>query len=279
MIAATMTLDASTTAGPLLRSAVAPSFDSALLREDAAPRAAAAARLVLFVGVAPAAEVASVLAQDGMRCLWLAHPYAAIEAARLARFDAVVLGAASLGAAPATELARLRSALGCPLLVWAGPDDEVDEILALEQGADAYLPQPLAPRRLRAHLRALMRSHATPPPPPTEAPLHCAWRIDRVHNRLHGATRHALPLTEAQASLLQCLVSADGRVVPRAQLAQALLPCHGHALQARSIDVYVHRLRHRLRQAGALGYDIEAVRGRGYRLREPLADDPGLQPG
>ena len=51
-----------------------------------------------------------------------------------------------------------------------------------------------------------------------------------------------------------------------AVLADRLVPSHGHALQARSIDVYVHRLRDRLRKAGAADHDIEAVRGRGYRL-------------
>lgn len=263
-----MTLDASTaTLGQ--RDAATPRFDN-LFAVPAAPRPAAPSRLVLFVGAPPRPEVSALLAGDGMRCLSLGSAAAALDAARLARFDAVVLHAAALGAAQAPELAPLRLALGCPLLVWAGPDDEVDEISALEQGADAWLPQPMAPRRLRAHLLALLRSHAPTPEPPADEALQCHWRIDRVHNRLHGAARRPVNLTEAQAALLQCLVDADGRVVPRAQLAEALVPSHGHALQARSIDVYVHRLRSRLRKAGAGGYDLEAVRGRGYRLCAPI---------
>lgn len=265
MIAATMTLDASTaTLG--LRDAAALRFESLF-----PPRPAAPSRLVLFVGGSPRPEVSALLAGDGMRCLSLSSPEAALDAARLARFDAVVLHAATLGAAQAHELAQLRAALGCPLLVWAGPDDEVDEIIALEQGADAWLPQPMAPRRLRAHLLALLRSHAPAPDPRADEAPPCRWRIDRIYNRVHGAARGPVALTEAQAALLQCLVDADGRVVPRARLAEALVPSHGHALQARSIDVYVHRLRNRLRKAGAGGYDLEAVRGRGYRLCAPAA--------
>ncbi len=272
MIAATMTFDASTaTLG--LRNAAAPRFDARFV--PIATRALAPSRLVLFVGAPPRPDVTALLAADGMRCLSLASPAAALDAARLARFDAVVLHAAALGAAQAHELAQLRMALGCPLLVWAGPDDEVDEITALEQGADAWLPQPMAPRRLRAHLLALLRSHAPAPEVAADEPLQCRWRVDRVHNRLHGATPRPVALTEVQAALLQCLVDADGRVVPRARLAEALVPSHGHALQARSIDVYVHRLRSRLREAAAAGYELEAVRGRGYRLCAP-ADDAVL---
>jgi two-component system OmpR family response regulator len=266
---ATMSFDAAT-ALSLLHDVPVPHFDA--LHAHASARPAAPSRLVLFVGVTPTLDLAALLATEGMRCLSLASVAASLEAARLARFDAAVLHAPALGATQGRALAHLRLALGCPLLVWAGPDDEVDEILALEQGADAWLPQPIEPRRLRAHLLALLRSHG----PAAEAAddlLPCRWHVDRVHNRLQGAAPRPVALTEAQAALLQCLVDADGRVVPRARLADALVPSHGHALQARSIDVYVHRLRSRLRRAGATGHDIEAVRGRGYRLcAEPSAN-------
>jgi DNA-binding response OmpR family regulator len=46
----------------------------------------------------------------------------------------------------------------------------------------------------------------------------------------------------------------------------AALP-RGASLQARSVDVYVHRLRMRLREQAVEGLAIEAVRGRGWLLR------------
>jgi DNA-binding response OmpR family regulator len=273
-MAATMTFDTAT-AVPGLRDAGVPRFEPCFVSSPPS-RPAAPSRLVLFVGVTPRPDLAALLAVDGMRCLSLASVAAALDAARLARFDAVVLHASALGAAQARALAGLRLALGCPLLVWAGAEDGIDEILALEQGADAWLRQPMAPRRLRAHLLALLRHHAPNAEPAADEPLRCRWQVDRVHNRLHGAAPRPVALTEAQSALLQCLVDADGRVVSRAQLADTLLPSHGHALQARSIDVYVHRLRDRLRKAGAAGHDIEAVRGRGYRLCTLLT--PGTGP-
>jgi DNA-binding response OmpR family regulator len=241
-------------------------FGSTPVAPAAPPRRLpAAARLVLFVGARADAELAAVLLQVGIRCLWVRAPGAALEAARQARFDALVIGPRVLGAQAAALLARLRAAFGCPLLLWAQGGDEVDEIMALEQGADAYLGPPLAPRRLRAHLLALMRLRPAPVSPMPASLV--AWRVDRVRNRLHDAAHEPVALTQAQAALLQALLDADGRVVPRAQLADALQPSHGHALQTRSIDVYMHRLRGRLREADARGFEIEAVRGRGYLLR------------
>jgi two-component system response regulator RstA len=227
-----------------------------------------ASRLVLFVGaeMRPDTALADALARDGTRCLWLAGAEQAIRAARLAFFDAVVLDGLLVDGAAGRTLAEVRGALRCPVVVVGRHADEIDEIVALESGADAFLARPLAPRRLRAHLLALLRHHAPAAEPPADETLRCRWHVDRVHNRLHGAAPRPVALTEAQAALLQCLVDADGRVVSRAQLADTLVPSHGHALQARSIDVYVHRLRDRLHKAGAAGHDIEAVRGRGYRL-------------
>jgi DNA-binding response OmpR family regulator len=83
-------------------------------------------------------------------------------------------------------------------------------------------------------------------------------------NRLvrDGAT---VALTEVQSVFLQCLFDAEGRIVPRSRPA-AVLP-NGHPVHARSIDVYVHRLRKRLHGAGVFDLLIEATRGRGYTLR------------
>jgi DNA-binding response OmpR family regulator len=155
----------------------------------------------------------------------------------------------------------------CPLLVVARVADEIDEIVALEHGADDYLARPLSPRKLRAHLLALLRRLA-PPPPSTarETPLRSVrgWELDMVFSRLRcGANQ--VQLTAGQCSLLQCLMNSPGRVVARAELQAALNP-RGASLQARSVDVYMHRLRRRLEEHGIAALRIEAVRGRGYVL-------------
>lgn len=232
-------------------------------------RAAAPARLVLFVGTPPPAQLCELLAHDGMRSLWLAGPAQALRAGTLARFDALVIDTAQLGSRAAQWLADLHAQLGCPVVVVAEHADEIDEIVALELGADTYLARPLAARRLRAHLAALMRLRATArpesepraPPPGT---VGTGWQLDRVANRL-TLGGDSIALTEVQAALLQCLAEARGRIVPRARLAAALP--HGPTLGARSVDVYIHRLRARLqREAGTHRLAIEAVRGRGYVL-------------
>jgi DNA-binding response OmpR family regulator len=253
----------------LASSRVATAVDLAAARRQraGAPAREAAGALVLFVGSGcrPAAAQSDLLARDGLRSLWLPTLERAIEASAGAQLDALVLDASAHDAA---ALARARAALRCPLLVLADDGDEVDEIMALELGADAFLRRPVSPRRLRAHLTALLRPHRKPAGVATEAAPqrseHEDWRVDRVANRLHrGAT--VVPLTEAQGAFLQCLLDSQGRIVSRDCLIAAL-PI-GASIHARSIDVYIHRLRKRLHAAGVFDLLIEAIRGRGYVLQ------------
>jgi DNA-binding response OmpR family regulator len=263
-------------------------FNGTLHETDAAsayPRAAGAKKrktshsLVLFIGAdcQPQLNECDTLSRSGMRCLWLPGIEQALVAARSARFDAVVIDAATLDTQFTTALPRLREGVGCPVIMLAERGDEVDEIIALELGADAFLFRPVAPRRLRAHVLALLRwcgqaRHAAPAvnaEPPNEAPparRGAPWELDRVGNRLLGASG-SVPLTEVQCAFLQCLQEARGRVVPRARLAAAMP--NGHTVHARSVDVYIHRLRKRLLDAGVHGLDIQSMRGRGYALNPP----------
>jgi DNA-binding response OmpR family regulator len=259
----------------------APDADAAAA--PGAPARAAPATLALFVGAGcrPGPGEFGALGRDGTRCVWSAHPAQAERLGALACFDALIVDAAALAPHEGQTLARLRAAFaGCPLVVVAERGDEVDEIVALELGADAFLARPLAPRRLRAHLAALwrLRTRAAAPRPAADVePARIAgWWLDRVRNRLVAADGRSVAVTELQAALLQCLLAAQGRALPRAQLAAAL-PL-GRAVGTRSVDVYMHRLRARLAGAGVRELVLDTVRGRGYLLRA-AAGAPAATPG
>lgn len=235
-----------------------------------------AARLVLLIGAGLHAEsqACHALVRDGWRCLWLCGLGHALETARLARIDAVVLDSAEIDGEAGSMLARLRRQLGCPIVVVAHQADEIDEILALELGADTFLVRPLAPRRLRAHLTVLMRrtqrAGAEPPPawaaPEGDESLG-GWALDTWNGSLTGRGRR-VELTAVQIALMRCLVAAAGRVVTHSQLTAALPG--GTELAAHSVYVYISRLRKRLLDEGVHELRVDAVRGRGFALRAAM---------
>jgi DNA-binding response OmpR family regulator len=174
-----------------------------------------------------------------------------------------VLRAESEGGSPPRSIEPLRQALGCPILVVAEAADEVDEVIALELGADAWLAGPLTARRLRAHLLALLRPRDDAAAGGGDSLALGGWTLDAGSLRL-ACQERSVDLTALQASLLRCLAERAGRVVSRDALAAAV--GGGRALHLRSVDVYVARLRRRLREARVDGLSIEGVRGRGYAL-------------
>jgi two-component system, OmpR family, response regulator len=234
------------------------------------------ARLVLFVGAAlqPGEPLAAMLSRDGMRSLWLGGVDEALAAARLMVYDAVVIDAAAVEGPASGQLTQMRAAWCCPILLVAQQADEIDEIVALELGADAYLIHPLAPRRLRAHLRALMRLRQAGRPADTGSAEAVSvarfdgWLLDRTSGVFNGDGQR-VELSRVQSRLLACLMDAEGQPVPRADLLAALP--RGPGLAARSVDVYVSRLRQRLDGEGVQRLGVQLVRGYGYALRRAQA--------
>ena len=231
----------------------------------------APAHLVLLVAHrrAPQRCLVDCLAQRGLRCIWIDGLQAVDRVADQVVPDAVVYDAQAEATPLPAALAQLRQWFAGSLLVLDAAHDEIDEILALELGADGVLAHPVSPRRLRAQLEALLRRPTSGSVPvvvgDAEPDLPAGWHLDAVHNRLQRGAQ-SVALTGGQAHLLRCLAVHAGRVVPRAELHEQVCAPESD-LRARSIDVYVHRLRQRLLAAGVHDLWIDAVRGRGFLLR------------
>jgi DNA-binding response OmpR family regulator len=74
-----------------------------------------------------------------------------------------------------------------------------------------------------------------------------------------------LTLTYSEFEVLHALLQAQGRLLSRQQLLDAIFG--GHEFRdPRAIDVHVHHLREKLAAAGADPNVIVTVRGAGYRI-------------
>lgn len=71
-------------------------------------------------------------------------------------------------------------------------------------------------------------------------------------------------LTPTEFRILACLMAAPGATVRRHSLLRAAWP-HGAQVSDNTLDQYVSRLRHKLREAGSVR-GIDTVRGIGYRF-------------
>ena len=145
-----------------------------------------------------------------------------------------------------------------PVLFLTARDAVVDLIAGFDAGGDDYLTKPFAFGELVARLQALLRRGGG-----DEALQAAGLRLDPVsHSVSDGET--TLPLTPTEFRLLARLLARPGEAVRRRDLVRAGWP-HGAVVHENTLDVYVARLRRKLKQL-AQTPEITTVHGVGYRI-------------
>src|SRR3954447_3751971 len=122
------------------------------IRGESGPRA-------LVVDDAPEFRelVASVLRREGFRVDLAADGDAALEAARAAEPDVVVLDVGLPGIDGVEVCRRLRTFSDAYGGMVTGRQEEVDKLIGLSVGADDYVTKPFSNRELVARIRAMLR--------------------------------------------------------------------------------------------------------------------------
>lgn len=154
------------------------------------------------------------------------------------------------------------------ILMLTARDEDFDQILGLEMGADDYIAKPVQPRVLLARIKALLRRRPGGSPEASatvnehESLIFGEFRISQVTRNatLSGQT---IDLTTAEFDLLWLLASHAGNVLSRDDLLQELRGIGFDGLD-RSIDARISRLRKKLNDDPENPTRIKTVRGKGY---------------
>ncbi len=151
------------------------------------------------------------------------------------------------------------------ILMLTARDEDFDQILGLEMGADDYISKPVQPRVLLARIKALLRRL----PVISDSSGDDAESLVFGQFRISQATRTAsladtdIDLTTAEFDLLWLLASHAGNVLSRDDLLQELRGIGFDGLD-RSIDARISRLRKKLNDDPENPTRIKTVRGKGY---------------
>ena len=149
----------------------------------------------------------------------------------------------------------------CPVLVLTARGGVDVRIRGLHDGADDILVKPFDPDELHARILAVLRRQG--------GYLGTSLTSGRlrfdVETRVAWVGEQRLTLSMRETELLDLLLRRAGKVVPKRLVEDHLFGVGGD-LGSNAVEVYVHRLRKRLEDAGS-GVAIETVRGVGYLLR------------
>ena len=151
-----------------------------------------------------------------------------------------------------------------PIIMLTARTGESDRVVGLDVGADDYVTKPFSLRELAARVRAVLRRGRTDAGGPSPAVYQGKYLVadfDAVAVSVEG---QPVRLTRREFELLRYLVENRNRVLSRDRLLERVWG-YDRAIETRSVDVHVGRLRGKL---GPVARQIETVVGLGYRFVE-----------
>ena len=184
------------------------------------------------------------------------------QAARAARFDAIVFDPRVTGADFLPRVRRNHPAHA--LVAWVASASSGSVADLLEAGADEALHPGMGERELVARTEAALHRVGGSAAGLVELGL---LRVDALHGEASWDGRD-LGLTRREREVLQVLASSPGRTVRRERIYREVWG-YTMARGDRSVDVNVKRLRGKLAAADATDVEIKTQAGVGYRL-EPV---------
>lgn len=179
-------------------------------------------------------------------------------------FDLLVLDVMMPGETGFDLAASIRATSDVPIVMLTARADIDDRLTGLEIGADDYLSKPFEPRELLLRIANILRRVAASPPVDLAGAPETVGFGPFLFHLARGELRQGedvVKLTERERDILRVFAVARGDTVPREALSAP-----DTAMNERTIDVQINRLRRKIETDMANPVYLQTVRGVGYRL-------------
>ncbi|MBL9012096.1 MAG: response regulator transcription factor [Alphaproteobacteria bacterium] len=172
-------------------------------------------------------------------------------------------------------LRRLRQKSELPVIFLTSKDEEIDELMALNAGADDYIKKPFSQRLLLERVRAVLRRAEARAGggngPASGDPAQAAFARGKLSMdpQRHATSWAGKPvtLTVTEFLILQALAQRPGFVKSRDHLMDAAYDDQVY-VDDRTIDSHIKRLRKKFKAVDDDFDSIETLYGVGYRFKE-----------
>ena len=220
------------------------------------------------------ASVSMLLEQEGYHVRSFTDGAAALTALTTTPPDLAILDIKMPRMDGLELLRRLRQSQDLPVIFLTSKDEEIDELMGLNAGADDYIRKPFSQRLLLERVRAVLR-RAEGKALPAAGGNDAAKKEALVRGKLaldpqrHECTWDGKPvrLTVTEFLILQAWAQRPGFVKSRDSLMDAAYDDQVY-VDDRTIDSHIKRLRKKFKVVADDFDAIETLYGVGYRYRE-----------
>lgn len=159
---------------------------------------------------------------------------------------------------------EIRKESQVPIIMVTSRDNEIDELLSMNYGADHYVTKPFNIQILLAKITSILRR--TNMSEMNQNRINCKKFILNVSKSTIEKDNQVLELTKNELKILHYLVENMGKIVSREQIMSYLWDSESF-IDDNTLTVNMTRLRNKLEEFG-LKDVIETKRGQGYILNE-----------
>jgi len=193
------------------------------------------------------------------------EPYIGLSLLTQHDFDLIILDLTLPGIDGLEVIPKIRKSSTIPIIVSSARDDITDKVIALERGADDYMPKPYDPRELVTRIKTILRRVQSNDKQVAEK------SIFELNNDARSITFNdkLLELTAAEFDILSILIKHKNSAVSREQLLYDSEHIDDNS-SIKNIDVMISRIRHKLSLIDKENSYIKPVRGVGYLLTEKI---------
>jgi DNA-binding response OmpR family regulator len=210
--------------------------------------------------------ISDYLGRNGLEIHWVRRGDLAIEKTHEIEPDLLLLDV-MLPGRDGFDICRELRARGStlPIMILTARDEDFDRVVGLELGADEFIPKPVQPRVLLAHVRAILRRagmRTAAPPAAGENLVFGCLEID-IASRAVRLSGSPVDLTSSEFDLLWLLARNAGKVLSRNDILNKLRSLDYDGSD-RSVDCRIYRLRRKLGDLSESSERIKTIRNVGY---------------
>ncbi|KMN46709.1 response regulator transcription factor [Bacillus paramycoides] len=170
---------------------------------------------------------------------------------------------------------QIRTISTCPIIFISARSGEMEQVMALEHGADDYITKPfhyeVVMAKIRSHLRRVYGEYA----PKVEARIIEQSGLTLYPERMELHLNHATcTLSKKETVLLEILMQRAPNIVSREKILEKLWDDYTY-VDDNTLSVNITRVRKKLESIG-IKNALETVRGAGYRLKITWNNDEVL---
>lgn len=159
---------------------------------------------------------------------------------------------------------ELRKKSNVPIIMLTSRDNEIDELISLNYGADQYVTKPYNIQILLAKINGLLKRSKNSDA--TQTLIDCREFVLDISKSIIENGNNKIELTKNELKILHYLVMNRGKIVSRDEIMDYLWDSESF-IDDNTLTVNIKRLRVKLEELGVKDI-IETKRGQGYILNE-----------